>query len=224
MCFVIHFLTRLINNNKIYILNSSDEIKLTPNLSLKVTKAKHNEIIDNEYCVGLIFSYNDNNIIFTSDTEWDENIGNQYKNLNNPLLIPHIGTISRKESDYLSGKPINECIYPNHLGLIGVTKMIDAVNPLFTVISEFGEEIKERINICNKIGSIFKSRVIPADIGLTITLENYSVYCYCCDDYVDFNKIVPRQYKVSNNYMIFYHCEGHDADKARDIIDDTFKI
>ena len=209
--------------DKIYILNSSDEIKLTPNLSLKVTKAKHNEIIDNEYCVGLIFSYNDNNIIFTSDTEWDENIGNQYKNLNNPLLIPHIGTISRKEADYLSGKPMNECIYSNHLGLIGVTKMIDAVNPIFTVISEFGEEIKERIKICNKIESIFQSKIIPADIGLTIALENYAVYCYCCNDYVDFNTITARQYKISNNYIIFYHCERHNADKARDKIDEILK-
>ncbi len=120
--------------DKIYILNPSDKIKITPNLTLTVTKAKHNEIIDNEYCVGLVFSYGEKNIIFTSDTEWNEDIGNQYKNLKNALLIPHIGTITRTEAYYLDGEPLEECVYTNHLGLIGVTKMIDAVNPRLFII------------------------------------------------------------------------------------------
>ena len=202
--------------NNIYILNPSDEIKLTKDLTLKVTKAKHHEIIDEEYCIGLIFSYKDNNIIFTSDTEWDENIGGQYKNLKNPLLIPHIGTINRKESDYLSGKPLKECVYSNHLGLIGVTKMIDIVNPDLTVISEFGEEIKDRIKICNKIGEVFKeTSVIPGDIDLKIRLEDYYIYCFYCENYIDYTKIKPRQ----KNYVIFYHCKEHDDDEVRNKFD-----
>jgi len=200
--------------NNFYILNPNDEIKITENLSLKVTKAKHDEIMDKEYCVGLIFHYKNNSIIFTSDTEWDESIGDQYRNI--PLLIPHIGTISRKEADYLSGKPLNECFYPNHLGLIGVTKMIDAVNPDLTILSEFGEEIKDRTKICKKIEEVFKKKIIPADIGLIIKLDDYRIYCYCCKDYVDYNRIKSSQQEKSNNYIIYYHCENHDYGRARD--------
>ncbi len=97
------------------------------------------------------------------------------------------------------------------------------VNPELTVISEFGEEIKDRIKICDKIESVFGSRIIPADIGLKINLEDYGIYCYCCKCYVDYSKIKPRQYKISNNYMVFYHCHGHDADRARDKIDEIMK-
>ncbi|MCK4797326.1 MAG: tetratricopeptide repeat protein, partial [Spirochaetes bacterium] len=201
--------------NNFYILNPSDEIKITPHLLLKITKAKHHEIISKEYCVGLIFSYKDNDIIFTSDTEWDESIGDQYKNLKNPLLIPHIGTINRKEADYLNGKDLDQCIYPCHLGLIGVTKMIDAVNPELTVISEFGEEIKDKIKICRKIEEVFKMKIIPADIGLKIRLDDYRIYCFYCDEYVNYNKIKSRKQEVSNNYIIFYNCEDHDDDKSR---------
>ena len=209
--------------DKIYILNPSDEINITSNLKLKVTKAKHNEIIDDEYCVGLIFSYGDNNIIFTSDTEWNDDIGSQYKNFKNALLIPHMGTVTRKEADYLDGKPLNECVYSNHLGLIGVTKMIAAVTPQLTVISEFGEEIKDRVKICDKIESVFKSKIIPADIGLKISLEDYSIYCYCCDGFASYDEIKARQYPVSNNFKIYYHCKGHDDEKARNSMDELMK-
>ena len=102
--------------------------------------------------------------------------------------------------------------------------MIDAVNPELTVISEFGEEIKDRSRICKKIESVFESKIIPADIGLKICLEDYGIYCYCCKDYVDYNKIISRQYQISDNYMVFYHCEGHDSDKARDRIDKIMKL
>ena len=210
--------------NNFYILNPSDEIKLTPNLLLKVTKAKHHEIISKEYCVGLIFSYKDNDIIFTSDTEWDESIGDQYKNLKNPLLIPHIGTINRKEADYLTGKDLGECIYPNHLGLIGVTKMIEVVKPELTVISEFGEEIKDKVKICRKIEEVFERKIIPADIGLKIRLDDYKIYCFCCDEYVNHNRIKSRQREVSNNYIMFYNCDDHDDDKSRDRFKKISKI
>ena len=102
--------------------------------------------------------------------------------------------------------------------------MIDAVNPELTVISEFGEEIKDKIKICRKIEEVFEGKIIPADIGLKIKLDDYGIYCFYCEEYVNYDKIKSRQLEVSNNYIIFYNCKDHDDDKSRDRFEKISKI
>jgi hypothetical protein len=99
------------------------------------------------------------------------------------LMVAHLGSIKITEFDYVD--PIYEnneternkkCFYKQHLGLLGITKLLDMTKPELTIISEFGEELKEkRSDIVHIIGDVLGLNCLEGDIGVYIKLDDLSI-------------------------------------------------
>jgi len=191
--------TRMTCIEGIYELEAGKSLPLSEEyggIKLFPMKAKHDEILDSEHCLGYVIEVDGKRIGLTGDTGWDPDgsIGDQYKELSPDLMITHIGSIKKKELGYIyettqEGK--NSCFYPTHLGLLGVTKILDVVRPELAIISEFGEELKDqRVYISQKVGEVTKVKCLPGDIGLYIRISDLTVFCEASRQFVHYEDII----------------------------------
>jgi tetratricopeptide (TPR) repeat protein len=198
------------------------------NVKLYPLKAKHDEILDNRYCLGYVIQIDDSRIGITGDTGWDPagNIGNQYRELEPDLLIAHIGSIKEEEFAYFNKtaqKERNACFYPNHLGILGVTGIITITKPKLAVISEFGEElVDQRITIAQKVSKVTDVKCLPGDIGLYIRISDLAVFCEVSKQFVPYYKIdcveISSKYpEYKSNPKIQYYLEDLQYKKAHDV-------
>ena len=196
-------------------------------IELFTTWAKHHEIIDNKYCIGLIFKIGDRTIGFSSDTGWDhENNGSIMKpflEFNPSLVIAHLGSIKRKEFDYVTAATLtqkNKCYYTHHLGLLGITKFLHKLKPELAIISEFGEELKDfRKQIAVGLEKILRIKCLPGDVGLFIRLEDLHIYCFYSQKFVPHKKI--EIYASPGDYDIRYHIHEKDIDKFNAVLNSS---
>lgn len=85
--------------------------------------------------------------VYKVNQKEDKAIYNQYpRDLFEPdLLVAHIGSIKKYELN--PETPIFDeetpRFYPDHLGILGIVKIVDKLNPKKVVVSEMGEELKE---------------------------------------------------------------------------------
>jgi len=102
------------------------------------------------------------------------------------VLVPHIGSIKDSELWPPSFNP-KDFIYGNHLGLIGTCQVITTVMPRVALITEFGEEMTNIIElsvqaVINGAKAIkrlrlgtgvaeYSTNIVPADIGLVYDLN-----------------------------------------------------
>jgi hypothetical protein len=109
------------------------------------------------------------------------------------LVIAHLGSIKSAEFDYVKATcddEKNKCFYRHHLGLLGMTKFLEATRPDLTIISEFGEELRGmRKPIVERIGKVMGLNCLPGDIGLYIRISDLGVYCFIEEDFVDYKLI-----------------------------------
>lgn len=143
-------------------------------LSVQIVPARHDEILATEYAVGLIFSLGEGcRIGITGDTAWDPVLGKYY--LGSRLLVAHIGSI--KEQEFSTPG----YLYPNHLGIRGLTALVETVAPEIVLISEFGEEFSGalRVEMAKAVASVMRQKVkremcvLPADVGLKLRLPDF---------------------------------------------------
>ena len=185
-------------------------------ITIHTTRAKHDEVIDNKYAIGFILDIEGIKIGFTGDTGWDyENNGNIAKPFieHKPkLVIAHLGSIKSKEFKYVGAsneKERNECFYDQHLGLLGISKFLDATKPDLTIISEFGEELRDfRKEIVQGIGDVLNLNCLPGDIGLHIRLKDLGIYCFIDGKFVDFKQ--TKVYDKDDEPNISFHREEPD--------------
>ncbi len=180
-------------------------------ITIHTTKAKHHEIIDEQYAIGFILEFDEETrfgdtgekikVGFTGDTGWDWDRGEimvkPFIALKPQLVVAHLGSIKLKEFDYVyckSQAKKNKCFYPYHLGLLGMTRFLDETKPALTIVSEFGEELrKSRKQIVESIGNVLKLNCLPGDIGLHIRLYDLSVLCSITGDFVDYRYIEVKK-------------------------------
>ena len=166
-------------------------------ITIHTTKAKHHEIIDEQYAIGFILDIDGVKVGFTGDTGWDwdreEIMIKPFTEHDPRLVIAHLGSIKSAEFDYVKATcddERNKCFYRHHLGLLGMTKFLEATRPDLTIISEFGEELRGmRKPIVERIGKVMGLNCLPGDIGLYIRLSDLSVYCFIEEDFVDYKLI-----------------------------------
>ncbi len=206
-----------INNVTVLQPNTTYELPKDYNgITIHTIKAKHHEIIDNKYAIGFILDIEGMKVGFTGDTGWDyENKGSiaHAFNIHRPkLVIAHLGSIKSKEFKYVGAKndkERNDCFYAHHLGLLGMTKFLDTVKPDLTIISEFGEELRQfRKEIVQGIGEVLKLNCLPGDIGLYIRLSDLGVYCFIDNKFIDYKKI--KVYSKPGDSTILFHREELD--------------
>ncbi|MBF0538520.1 MAG: tetratricopeptide repeat protein [Nitrospirae bacterium] len=165
---------KLSTDYKIHIIDS-DFIGEIANVNFKVIEAKHDDIISDRDSVGFVFELEENILIYTGDTGWNEDIEGEYrlkilddKNYNGKkkLLVAHLGGFKDYEWDIATDE--TKAFYKNHLGRLGLVRMLQLLTPDICFISEFGEEVgRSRREIAKIFGEVFpRTFFFPADIGL----------------------------------------------------------
>jgi L-ascorbate metabolism protein UlaG (beta-lactamase superfamily) len=166
-------------------------------ITIYTSKAKHHEVIDDQYALGFVIDIDGVKIGFTGDTGWDwgrnEIMVKPFVDYKPKLIIAHLGSIKSSEFNYVkatSDSEKNECFYRHHLGLLGMTKFLDVTRPELTIISEFGEELRGmRKAIVERIGKVLELKCLPGDIGLHVRLSDLGVFCFVEEDFVDYKSI-----------------------------------
>jgi len=196
-------------------------------LVIHAVRAKHDEIISDQYCLGFILELEGCRIALTGDTGWevDGSIAQPYTEKNIDLMIAHLGSIKKIEFDYINKNTPEEkqkCLYPNHLGILGMGAMLNCVRPRLAVISEFGEELKPlRQKLVAKFDKVFGDSIkcIPADVGLHIRIPDLSIYSIVHRDFVPFADIKIVDPKKGTNLQ--YYKEWDDAAERGTILIDA---
>jgi ribonuclease BN (tRNA processing enzyme) len=176
------------NYYRLHIVESGDHKELFSGVQVHFLKAKHDDIISDRDSVGFYIQYQDDLVlIYSGDTGWNEEIEEQYKKIGQlfsekyRLLLAHLGGVKTEENFYLN-KPKEEkakVFYPNHLGRLGLGCLNEVLRPQVCIISEFGEELRERRQ---DLADIYlkafdqKTAFIPGDIGLKFNLTIRQVW------------------------------------------------
>lgn len=211
--------------NRIYPLERDNELNLEKyGMKIIPTKAIHNEILSKTYSVGIILELYDINqpdfsfkIGYTSDTKHEEEIEEQYKDVD--IIIPNMNSI--EYSDFkLPDKKLKR--NKNHLMLTGVISTIYKSNAKLAIISEFGEELGEhRTKIVAALNKVFQdnrmARCLTGDIGLTVKIPDLEVRCAYCS----YNKN-KEHYKKQNKRPAYCSFEGNGETyvKLENILED----
>lgn len=225
--------------NNVYTMTPDIQFKLDAGMTLTVLPAYHDELVTKKYAVGLHFSIkikeDERRILFTSDTslfpqndqnmadksrpEIHERYGDFKKEIN--LLVPHLGSI--KDNEIKS--PINSenVFYPNHLGILGVARMITVIKPKLAVISEFGEELKGfRRELIDLLSGVVKGYfredmdvpvVLPGDLPFIYNIGEESIYCVMSESMVSFEKMKYGKHDRSNNF--YYYSRENDSNVGK---------
>jgi len=124
-------------------------------------------------------------LVYTGDSGWSREIELQYmdiaKNAKSKkiVLLAHLGGLKEHEEQYLMGSPDDYShFYPNHLGRLGLCKLISSLKPNICIISEFGEEL---LGHRDKLAEIYQTYYpetifLPADIGLKYDFKKMQLW------------------------------------------------
>jgi tetratricopeptide (TPR) repeat protein len=192
-------------------------------------KAKHDEILSDQYAIGFILSIRGVKVGFTGDTGWDydqpEMMVKPFIHHETKLMVAHLGSIKSKEFEYVKAiceEDRNNCFQNNHLGLLGITTFLDKTRPKLTVISEFGEELRnKRKEIAEGIGTALDLKCLPGDIGLYIKLKDLSVYCFIEKNFINYDGI--NVYSLFSEHLL-YHRNEPDQDIFGRALENVIKM
>jgi len=115
-------------------------------MRLRTLPVKHKDAED-ENGVGLFIELREGGktiatVAYSSDTGWFDGLESAYRDLAPDLLIANIGSIDPREILILDPEAEeDDYLYGQHIGLIGVTRLIEAARPKRAIIGELGEEL-----------------------------------------------------------------------------------
>lgn len=129
-------------------------------------------------------------------------LGEKYENID--LLIAHLGSLGDSELLNRMYSPDAKDwfeytkLYKNHLGVLGVLLMIRNVAPRLSLISEFGEELKNfrepLIDIVRTILAPDRRKILPADTSFIYYLDSKEIYCSLSEEMTDKSHIFSTYY------------------------------
>jgi tetratricopeptide (TPR) repeat protein len=168
-----------------HIVEKGDVKSLLGNcLKVTVLGAKHDDIISDRDSVGFVFDFDHTVLVYTGDTGWHEEIETQYSQVRTEregkhiVLLAHLGGFKEYESKYALDEKRTEAFYKNHLGRLGLARLIQVLKPKICFISEFGEELRRhREELAEIYGKAFNGDTLffPADIGLEYNLHERKI-------------------------------------------------
>ena len=169
----LEFKSKTLDSSKLY-----KSINLNKKIDLIPIPASHDDMGVRE-SLGFVLVTDRIAVIYTGDTTWD-NMSDKYEQLleldqlkgKYRILLAHIGGFHDDERYYNASKS-RKYFYEDHLGRIGLTKIIDKINPKICIISEFGQEFSGiRAKLSNILQNhLTKTIFIPADVGFKIDLN-----------------------------------------------------
>lgn len=227
--------------DKVFTINAGNTYTLNDGSTTMTTlPAYHDELVTRYYSVGLHFSLSfaeneKRNLLFTSDTglypppEKDSPTQEQsskteihelYRNINEKLvndidlLVPHLGSIGEDELNAVENMDWQpqDILYENHLGVLGVLRLISAIKPKLALVSEFGEELKgfreDLMNLMQKvIHKVIPNdpvTVLPADLPFIYNIKDRTAFC---PESFDMMNIADIKFKEENE-TFYYYCDN----------------
>ncbi|MCM1991159.1 tetratricopeptide repeat protein [Oceanirhabdus seepicola] len=170
-------------NYKLHIIEAGYEKEFKDDsFTIKTIRSKHFDIISDDSSVGFLIEFDNNSILYTGDTGVDEKLVEEYKQIakgtehRNLILLAHLGGFKDYENKYQEIEGYKS-FYSNHLGRLGLVEINNILNPKICLISEFGEEFKDRrIQFSEIMDKLYEDKIIflPADIGLKLNFDKDS--------------------------------------------------
>ena len=181
-------------------ISLGDKIEISDNCKITAIKAIHNDLIENQQCLGFLFDLPSLMIVYTGDTGWyrkekekggtvlpEESLASDYLSIYNQaqeqnkkiILVAHLGGFKGNEINFWRQNN-KEMFYDNHLGRIGLYEAVRTLKPEVCIVSEFGEEFN---GMRKKLTDIYTQAFanenpstvfLPGDIGLTLNLDSSS--------------------------------------------------
>lgn len=107
--------------------------------------------------VGLVWDIpeKETRVVITGDTGWTSELRPLYRSLRGPrvVLVAHVSTACREEA--LGGVLREEPgYYPKHLGIRGLCRVIESLQPACVILSEIGEELGD---VIERLASLVES-------------------------------------------------------------------
>lgn len=199
-------------------------------------------------CLGFLFDLGKTIIVYTGDTGFNTELEKNYVDKMQILdkskkiiLLAHIGSFKEDERQYITNKNNKGCYYKNHLGRLGVARLVNTIKPELCIISEFGEEfLGHRVEVSNEFDSAFselddtshKIKFLPADIGMKVDLNECTVNAIVeidvykkriIYDYIDSKHVKVGEY-VKQNSLYYYYDRLEEAQCVKAIYEDYKKI
>lgn len=135
------------------------------------------------------------------------------------LLVPHLGSIGKKELKPIDALGLDkdswqeeDLLYDNHLGVLGVLRMIAEIRPKVALISEFGEELKTfrgkllelmQQVIDGVIAGKQKPRLLPADLPFIYDIKERTVSCVATNEMKPADQMLFEDEKGT----FYYYCD-----------------
>lgn len=224
--------------DKVYTLNQGNRYTMSNGIDLLVLPAFHDELISRDQSIGLLFSipFSDEicrKLLFTSDTglfplklegngfvpntDGKRELWQEYpvETLNGvDVLVAHIGSVNKNEILVDVNKGVHECLYPNHLGVIGVCRILSTIPSELAVVSEFGEELRNfRCLLVRQIDRIVKEVlkdaekrpvVLPGDLAFRYDIGARKIFCCESDQWIPCEEVRYQYKDVSRKEDILY--------------------
>jgi len=235
----------------IFTINPGDTYRLNDNSTVMTAlPAYHDEIVTRYYSVGLHFSFtfgedDKRNLLLTSDTglyppseKGEDDLGQQsskmeifelYKQISPDLvtdidiLIPHLGSIGKKELSVVKDMKWQpeDILYGNHLGVLGVLRLISVIKPKLALVSEFGEELKnfryDLLLLMKKVmGKVIPGHsinILPADLPFIYNIRERTVFCVDTEEMAEAANIKFEE----ETGTFYYYCEDHERKKFKSL-------
>lgn len=228
----------------VVLIKADDEIKIQSHdkrlrenpsdLEITAIKAKHNDLLSDRDSLGLFIRYKNFVLVYTGDTGYSLEIESQYSKIHEKnsecdiVLLAHLGGFEECEKSFDASKSVADNLkffYKNHLGRLGLSRLVEVLKPNICIISEFGEEFRnQRIKLTKIFQEVYEKSTffIPADIGLCINAKNE---IRLVDSY-EYNDNKPRInakfypysntdiYEDKQSYALLYHNKTSSVDIA----------
>ncbi len=211
--------------------------------SMRVLPAYHDEIFSSTYAVGLLFTLPTKpvkTILFTGDTGLfppgaditagtvgELEIGAKYRVKPGAVdyLVPHLGSIGENELNSPDRQErLGESFYPNHLGVQGVIRLATQIKPKYVFISEFGEELKNFIDLLmqliqrcvreigeeNDIPDSDMPVLLPMDLFFFCDLTREEIYCLKSGSFAPLPTVVACHMDKDHTSQFYYESTTGD--------------
>jgi len=121
------------------VIRAKQEMQISPDIKVRATEARHGQVL----VTGFVIETEMGRIGYTSDTEYFDGLSDWYRDVDllwmnmNTLSLDAVVPADRDPAHY--EEPVH-----NHLGYVGVCRLIDEVRPKTAIVSHLGSQIERR--------------------------------------------------------------------------------
>jgi len=198
-----------------------------PKLSIEPIRAKHTDMLSDRDSIGFLIKYDNFFLIYTGDTGFDHDVATTYEKIKSRIpdhgkivLLAHLGGFKHCERAFKEERNNEEnskAFYRSHLGRLGIAKLVGILKPKICIISEFGEEFKEkRIELANSYNKFFSgTKFFASELNFAINSEGKINAIISAENiekqrFIKPENVLPHMHPTK--YSLYYYKKGLKKD------------